>query len=400
MKMIQKYVNLKKIGLICLVLFWTGVSYQFYAYFYQTGGRIPNWIYETHRPFFAGWSDVSSPVIQDDTIYFCAGYGWWDNEVSLSALKKDGTLIWKTLVQYRCNEMDIVHNKIYVGQNHYRIDHEKSISEKPRNGIVRGFRTLIVDSKNGEIIQTLPFEYSYISQNNIYSTDNNNIYIYNLLGTKIKNISLPSPSFIKPHYPKNSDTSVLLRTHDGFWKIDTRTNNAEHISDKGRSIFDYKSSDKYLCYTSYDAKYDIKEQNKNIDERISCRRQDNWKKAIEDIPTTSIDCLTFYMGNDPLFIQRNTCKNHEGYIAINLDTKEQLLIQSNSKKISRIGLGYNSTTHFFIELKNSREIIVKNRQSNQDIWTFKSIGNVRGFVEESDAVYIYDDEGKLYMFNK
>lgn len=398
MDIIQKKLSSKKIRFICFIIFGTVIAYLFHSYFYQTSGRNPDWVYETHRPFLAGWSTVSAPVIQGDTIYFCAGYGW-DDEVSLSALRKDGTLMWKTLVQYRCNELAILDDKIYAGQEYYHIDHEKSKSGKPASGIITDYRTLVIDLKNGKVIQTFPFEYDYISQNNIYRTDgkDDNLHIYDLLGVETKKITLPSPSFIwnRQTY-RNTET---LRTRDGFWRLNPDTNNIDFVSDKGRKIHSYKSSDKYFCYNSYDGKYDIRTQEKDIDARMSCRRQDNWEKVIEDIPITSLYGV-FYVDNESLFMPKIANQDNEGYIAINLASKEKVLIPSYSNKIPRIEPGYNSTENFYTEPISPTEIVVKDKLSHQEIWKFKSTGRIHGFVEGTDAVYIYDDDGKLYVFRK
>jgi len=396
----QKTLNFNKIGLMFLLIFWSVIAYLFYSYFYQTNGRSPDWAYDTPRPFLAGWSEVSRPLIQDDVVYFCAGYGWWDNEVSLSALRKDGTLVWKTMVQYRCNEMDILHDKIYVGQKYYHINQEKAKSGTPGSGIIWNYRTLVIDPKSGKVIQTFPFEYDYASQNNIYKTasNDNNLRIYDLQGVEVKKIPLLSPSFVT-NWQNNRNTPMLL-TSDGFWNLNTDKNNISFLSDKGRKIHSYQNSDQYFCYTSYDGKYDIQKKNDGIDAQMSCRRQDNWEKVIEDIPVTFIYCSTFYLDNDTLFMQKNSCNDKEGYIAINLASKEKAFIPSNSNKIPRLISGYNSTPHFYTEPISPKEIIVKNKQSNQEIWRFKSTGNLHGFVEVADAIYIYDDDGKLYMFKK
>jgi hypothetical protein len=379
-----------RIWLPCLLLFWGFIIYFFYSYFYLTSGRAPDWVYKTDRPFFAGWSAVSAPITQNEITYFCAGYDWSDHDVSVSAIKKDGTLIWKTAVQYRCNQININQDKIYIGQKYYHIDHE----------IINDFRTLVIDSKNGHITETLPFQYEAISSNNLYNTDDKNIYVHDFSGKLIKQIPLNSPKFIWSHHLKNPIMTGLFESDDGFWKINHPTDNIEPISDKGRKIFGYKSSDNFFCYLSYDAQFDIRKQNKNIDGKISCRRQDNWEKIFEVTQDPYIDCVGYYVDNESIYIQKAACQDNQGYVVTNLLSKEQNYLSQKSSAIPRLEMqGYNSID-LQGELTDPRTIIFKDKKTNQKLWDFKSTGWIDSYTETEDMVYVFDDDGKLYAFKK
>jgi len=381
--------NIIKIGLFLLILFWVTVIYFFYSYFYATSGRHPDWVYETPRPFFAGWSNASPPLIQNDMIYFCAGYEW-DKNVLLTALRKDGTVLWKTEFFSQCKHLNIINDRIYVGQRYVMKLPSPAASEYYG-------QTFVIDLNNGQVIEKLPFQYSYIADDILYSLDKNNILIHNLNGKIIRKVPVSYPEFIWLPHLKNSPYRGLIRTNDGFLEINSKTNKAEIVSDKGRRIFTIKSSDKYFCYTSYDTKYDIRKQNKNIDERIICRNKITWENVFED-KAEKIGCSTFYINNDYLFTQKIPCTDENGYIATNLTNKNKTLVQS--KDIPRLELLYTSAETVIGELLSPRYVIIKDKMSGKTLWDFKSTGWMSGLVETKDAIYLYDDDGKLYMFKK
>ena len=357
-----------------------------YSQFDATSGRTPDWVFETPRPFFAGWSDVAPPIIKDNRIYFCAGYGW-NREASLNAVSPDGKLLWKVRIGHDCGQIGFANGKIYAVQEKdepARLEEGSRIKKRPS-------QTVVIDMTDGKILDTFPFTYQILIHEKLYSLRKDGMTVYNMAGQKMKDIAIENPSL--------TPIPGLLRTDDGFVKIKPENDGIESVSDKGRRIFHMKKSDDYFCYSSYDAKYDIRKQNKNIGERLTCRQQDTWKIAYDE-KYTALDCSTFYMSKNLLFTQQTPCRDKDGYLAINLKDPDQKTIPTASKDTPRLALLFSKTDNVVGELTDPKHIIVKNKTTGERLWDFKATGWLHGIVETKEVIYLYDDDGKLYMFSQ
>lgn len=58
--------------------------------------------YQTSRPLLGGWSSMTRPLVDENKIYFCGGYGWWDDDIHLIALNKSGHKQWGKAILKPC----------------------------------------------------------------------------------------------------------------------------------------------------------------------------------------------------------------------------------------------------------------------------------------------------------
>ena len=328
--------------------------------------------YQTPRPFIGGWSSISAPIIDENKIYFCAGYNWDNDNVYLIALDKSGVELWKSAIANSCEYFSSNHDFLAFQQTY------KAPKENRQDPLSSSFtykKRVLLASKGDGSFQTID-NAGFVGLNDKY------LYFYrgkdkNLYQLDIKNKTETLLRIKEAKILRSDGSKVYIFTANDLYELQEETKNLNPIiRDKAFSYYSaYKAGN--ICFMTEDTSKrgygplfclntQTRELTKLGEAHIGLYLEILDGKVYWPDPERRLNAFSF------------SSKNHNVYES---DYKILHIYDSADNKI--IASGAHSA---FIIDTNTMQIT----------WQKDFPGWVKGLIKDGDKLFITEDNGGLY----
>jgi hypothetical protein len=331
------------------------------------------WSYKTARPFLGGWSSASKPIIDNQNVYFCGGYEWWNKDVHLIALDKTGKELWKKKINESCAYFSS-NNDYLIFEQTYQYKFENS--EQASNFINKN-RVVIAKKSDGSIISIDDVNLVGLTEKNIYFSrgKEKNLYRYEIANKSEHSIPVKGVLQLKI-----LGSQAYLFTKDGLFELKNEEDKLKLIKENKFLSYYGVAQDYHVCFIAGGS-------NNQNDNGLFCLNI--LSNQIQKLGEAYIGWYLEIINGKVYWPDNEFRLNEYDFITENHKTYE------NSQKIKRIYdvisdkiLASDAETAFLIDLKTM-----------QSTWKQDFQGWIKGIVHDKGQFFITEDSGKIYMFN-
>ena len=330
--------------------------------------------YTTSRPLFAGgWSSVSRPLINKERIYFCGGYGWWENDIHLIALDKTAKKIWQNKIVKPCENFSMNNAYLAYGQT-YQAKKHKDEDNKISNFVNKN-RVVLTEMIDGKSLEIDEAKLIGLTNKNLYFTRGKNKDLYQY------NINNKSEYFMPIRGARTLEilnNDIYIFTSNSMYKLENENNKPQLILENKNFSYHTTSKNNHICYI-------LEGSNRN---------------------ENSLECLN---------INTNKAQNlGNAYIGLYLEiVEDKVFWPDNERRLNHFSFTEN-THKVYPNIKFSRFYGIKNgiiiasdahiayaidSDAMQTVWKEQFPGWIKGMAQDNGKVIITEDQGGLYILS-
>jgi hypothetical protein len=338
----------------------------------------PRWIYKTWRPFLAGWSSASNPLVDDEKVYACIGYGWSKNRVNVVALNKaTGQVVWKNEIAYPCTSFVQSGEYIVAANKNYTIDKEKA-KTGPAAGIIWHRHIFIIDKSSGQTIDKIEnAEMPATTRNWLYFSQNNSLVRYDLANHKTL-LSFEG----EVNYTTTSRDSIVWGSQNAIKEINDDSADAKIVIQYPDKPLISNDSKDFIC------SYNVTSGETRSTNRLVCANRQTRNVVFEE---KNISSASYTMLNNTLYYWQGGSSKYTYRVDLNNPQKEPLPFPMISSFI------WNINDSLLLSA-DAHDINVIDPKSEKVMWKYFMQGWIKGASSDVQHIYIADDSGKLSTF--
>jgi hypothetical protein len=323
--------------------------------------------------FAGGWSDVSRPLVNKERIYFCGGYGWWENDIHLIALDKTAKKIWQNKIFKSCENFSM--NYAYLAyEQTYQAKKHKDEDNKTSNFVNKN-RVVLTEMIDGKSLEIDEAKFIGLTNKNLYFTrgKNKNLYQYN-----INNKS----EYLMPIRGARTleilNNNVYIFTSNSMYKLENENNKPQLILKNKNFSYYTASKNNHICY--------ILEGNNRTENSLECLNI-NTKKA-QNLGNAYIGLYLEIVEDEVFWPDNERRLNHFSF------TENTHKVYPN-KKFAR----FYGMKNGIIMASDGHSGYAIDSDTMQTVWKEEFPGWIKGIVQDNGQVIITEDQGGLYILN-